>query len=66
MELEDIILKEYKQLNINKALYEIECDFYGKEYVDSHPQQFECIQQIEYHSVILDILHDYRKRRNEK
>ena len=66
MGLEDIILKEYKQLNINKTLYQIECEFYGKEFVDSHPQLFDCIQEIEYHSVMLDILHDFRKRISNK
>ena len=68
MKLEDIIINEYKQLNINKTLYVIECEFYGKEYVDSHPQQFDCIKQIEYHSAIVEVLHDFRKRRyhNEK
>ena len=64
MKLEDLIIIEINHVKINTSVYQKECMYYGKNYVDSHKGDFDCIEQLEYHQSILDCLIELRKRRN--
>ena len=68
MKLEDLITIESNYVYINTSVYQKECMFYGKDYVDSHKGDFDCIEQLEYHQSVLECLIELKERRanNEK
>ena len=66
MKVEELIIIESNYIKVNTAVYQKECMFYGKGYVDSHKGDFNCIQLLEYHQSILDCLIELKQRRGEK
>ena len=69
MSLEDIITKELQQVKEHKAVYEVECNYYGNDYVNNNKDKFDCVAQLDYHLSILIFLMELCKRRendNEK
>ena len=68
MELEDIIAKELQLVKENKAVYEVECNYYGNDYVNNNKSKFDCVAQLDYHLSILILLMELCERRydNEK
>ena len=65
--LEDIIKKELQQVKEHKAVYEVECGYYGNEYVNNNKNKFDCVAQLDYHLSILILLMELCERReNEK
>ena len=66
MELEDIIAKELQIIKENKAVYEVECSYYGNDYVNDNKEKFDCVAQLDYHLSILIFLMELCERRNEK
>ena len=63
MKLEDLIIIVSNYVYINTSVYQKECMFYGKGYVDSHKEDFNCIELLEYHQSILDCLVELKQRR---
>ena len=63
MELEDIIAKELQQVKENKAVYEVECSYYGNDYVNNNKDKFDCVAQLDYHLSILIFLMELCDRR---
>ena len=47
--LDETIEKERKQAEMYRCEYECECDYYGKDFVDDHADEFECIKKIREH-----------------
>ena len=68
MSLEDIIDKELQLVKENKAVYEVECSYYGSDYVNNNKSKFDCVAQLDYHLSILILLMELCERRhnNEK
>ena len=66
MYLEDIIAKELKQVKEHKAVYEVECSYYGNDYVNSNKDKFDCVAQLDYHLSIVILLMELCERRSEK
>ena len=64
MSLEDIIAKELQQVKEHKAVYEVECSYYGNDYVNSNKDKFDCVAQLDYHLSILILLMELCERRN--
>ena len=64
MELEDIIAKELQQVKENKAVYEVDCSYYGNDYVNNNKDKFDCVAQLDYHLSILIFLMELCERRN--
>ena len=63
MSLEDIIAKELQQVKEHKAVYEVECSYYGNDYVNSNKGKFDCVAQLDYHLSILIFLMELCERR---
>ena len=63
MSLEDIIAKELQQVKEHKAVYEVECSYYGCEYVNNNKDKFNCVAQLDYHLSILILLMELCERR---
>ena len=66
MNIEDIIEKELQLVKENKAVYEVECSYYGNDYVNNNKDKFDCVVQLDYHLSILILLMELCERRNEK
>ena len=66
MELEDIILKELQQVKEHKAVYEVECSYYGNDYVNNNKDKFDCVSQLDYHLSILILLMELCERRENE
>ena len=66
MSLEDIITKELQQVKEYKAVYEVECGYYGNDYVNNNKSKFDCVAQLDYHLSILILLMELCERRKEK
>ena len=66
MELDDIIAKELQLVKENKAVYEVECSYYGNEYVNNNKDKFDCVSQLDYHLSILILLMELCERRNNE
>ncbi len=64
--LEDIIAKELKIVKENKAVYEVECSYYGNDYVNNNKDKFDCVAQLDYHLSILILLMELCERRNNE
>lgn len=64
--LEDIIAKELQQVKEHKAVYEVECSYYGNEYVNNNKDNFDCVAQLDYHLSILILLMELCERRNNE
>ena len=64
MTLEDMIAKEKQFVKVHKALYEQECAFYGKQFVDTHKDKFLCVKKMQYHNTMLELLQELKQRRN--
>ena len=65
MSLEDIIKKELQQVKEHKAVYEVECSYYGNDYVNNNKDKFDCVAQLDYHLSILILLMELCEWRNE-
>ena len=65
MSLEDIISKELQQVKEHQAVYEVECNYYGNDYVNNNKDKFDCVAQLDYHLSILILLMELCERRNE-
>ena len=65
MSLEDIIKKELQQVKENKAVYDVECSYYGNDYVNNNKDKFNCVAQLDYHLSILILLMELCERRND-
>ena len=63
MSLEDIMAKELQLVKENKAVYELECSYYGNDYVNDNKEKFDCMAQLEYHLSILILLMELCERR---
>lgn len=63
MSLEDIMAKELQLVKENKAVYELECSYYGNDYVNDNKEKFDCVAQLEYHLSILILLMELCERR---
>ena len=63
MTFEQLIIIESNYIKLNTSVYQKECMFYGKDYVDNHKGDFDCIEQLEYHQSILDCLIELKQRR---
>ena len=63
MSLEDIIAKELQLVKENKAVYEVECNYYGNDYVNNNKDKFNCVAQLDYHISILILLMELCERR---
>ena len=66
MSLEDIIAKELKQVKEHKAVYEVECNYYGNDYVNNNKDKFDCVAQLDYHLSILILLSELCERREKR
>ena len=66
MELEDIIAKELQLVKENKSVYEVECSYYGNDYVNDNKEKFDCVEQLDYHLSILIFLMELCERRNNE
>ena len=66
MELDDIIAKELQLVKENKAVYEVECSYYGNEYVNNNKDKFDCVSQLDYHLSILILLMELCERRENE
>lgn len=67
MSLEEIITKELQQVKEHKAVYDVECSYYGNDYVNNNKNKFDCVAQLDYHLSILIMLMELCERRiNEK
>ena len=66
MSLEDIIAKELQLVKKNKAVYELECSYYGNDYVNDNKEKFDCVAQLDYHLSIVILLMELCERRSEK
>ena len=66
MELDDIIAKELQLVKENKAVYEVECSYYGNEYVNNNKDKFDCVAQLDYHISILILLMELCERRENE
>ena len=66
MTFEELIIIESNYVKINTSIYQKECMFYGKDYVDSHKWDFNCIELLEYHQSILDCLIELKQRRENE
>ena len=64
--LEDIIRKELQQVKEHKGVYEVECNYDGKDYVNSNKNKFDCVAQLDYHLSILILLMELCERRENK
>ena len=62
--LDELIAQERKTAEHNHNMYEYECSFYGKEVVDSG-EKLECVKEYEYHSQLVELLEELKKRRSE-
>ena len=62
--LDELIAQERKIAEHNHNMYEFECSFYGKEVVDSG-EKLDCVKEYEYHSQIVELLEELKKRRSE-
>ena len=65
MSINEIIEGELKKVKSYYSEYEIECRFYGKNYVNENKDKFECISQLEYHLTILILLVELRERKEK-
>lgn len=65
MSLEDIIEKELQLVKENKVVYELECSYYGNDYVNNNKDKFDCVAQLDYHLSILILLMELCERRNK-
>ena len=63
MSLEDIRRKELEQVKEHKAVYDVECSYYGKDYVNDNKEKFDCVAQLDYHLAILILLIELYERR---
>ena len=63
MTIDEAIAKEEKYIAVNKAKYEFECRYYGKDTVERGPK-LDCVNEYEYHMKIVELLEDLKKRRN--
>ena len=66
MSLEDIIAKELQLVKENKAVYEVDCSYYGKDYVNNNKNKFDCVAQLDYHLSILILLMELCERRENE
>lgn len=66
MSLEEIITKELQFVKECKAVYEVECSYYGSEYVNNNKNKFDCVVQLDYHISILILLMELCERRNNE
>lgn len=66
MSLEDIIAKELQLVKEHKAVYEVECYYYGNDYVNDNKDKFECVAQLDYHLSILILLMELCERRENE
>ena len=66
MTLEDMILKEKQFVKVHKAVYEQECNYYGKHFVDTHSDNFLCVKKMQYHNTLLELLQELKQRRNNE
>ena len=62
--IDEAIAKEEKYIAVNKAKYEFECRYYGKDTVERGPK-LDCVNEYEYHMKIVELLEELKKRRNE-
>lgn len=62
--LDELIAQERKIAEHNHNMYEFECMCYGKDTVDSE-EKMECVKQYEYHSQLVELLEELKKRRSE-
>ena len=49
--LDEAIEQERKQAEMYRCEYECECDYYGKNFVDDHADEFECIKKMHEHEL---------------
>lgn len=63
MTIDEAIAKEEKYIAVNKAKYEFECRYYGKDTVERGPK-LDCVNEYEYHMKIVELLEELKKRRN--
>ena len=61
--IDEAIAKEEKYIAVNKAKYEFECRYYGKDTVERGPK-LDCVNEYEYHMKIVELLEELKKRRN--
>ena len=62
--IDELIAQERKTAEHNHNMYEYECSFYGKDVVDSG-EKLDCVKEYEYHSQIVELLEELKKRRSE-
>ena len=64
MALDELIAQERKIAEHYHKMYEYECYRYGKKTVDSGVK-LDCVKQYEYHSQLVELLEELKKRRSE-
>ena len=62
--LDELIAQERKTAEHYHKMYEYECSRYGKKTVDSGVK-LDCVKEYEYHSQIVELLEELKKRRSE-
>lgn len=63
MTIDEVIAEEKKNIALNKAKYEFECRYYGKDTVE-RGSKLDCVKEYEYHMQIVELLDELKKRRN--
>ena len=64
MALDELIAQEHKTAEHYHKMYEYECSRYGKKTVDSGVK-LNCVKEYEYHSQLVELLEELKKRRSE-
>ena len=64
LNLNKLVARERKIAEHYHKMYEYECYRYGKKTVDSG-EKLECVKEYEYHSQLVELLEELKKRRSE-
>ena len=64
MTIDELIAQECKIAEHYHKMYEYECSRYGKKTVDSGVK-LNCVKEYEYHSQLVELLEELKKRRSE-
>ena len=49
MTIDEAIVRERNQAEMYRCEYECECNYYGKDFVDDHADEFDCIKKMHEH-----------------
>ena len=66
MTIDEAIDQERKQAEMYRIEYECECDYYCKDFVDEHSDEFDCIKKMHEHEQYVEWLEELKELRTIK